>query len=244
MPGAETGFLIQGMVVLLLAGLVVGVRCSGSVTGEREKQTWESLLTAPLSGKELIQGKLWGVTGASYWYLLAYGATAALLSVLGGALALFWTLLWLGVTVLAMYFVGAAGLYCSARSSSSGRSLLATLGMAYGGGAVVFLTTGVLSVFPAALLYGLLRLGDALFGSRMANFAARGMNTFVTLCFIAVCGLLAAAFWLLSRKLLDWAADCVTDRERMHHWDKPPIYRRSKRRGKGPRRATKTDQRK
>ena len=63
----------------------------------------------------MIHGKLWGVTGASYWYLLAYGAPAVMLSVLGGVLAFFWTLLWLGVTVLAMYFVGAAGLYCSAR---------------------------------------------------------------------------------------------------------------------------------
>ena len=33
-PGAEIGFLIQSVVVLTLAGLIVGVRCSGSVTGE------------------------------------------------------------------------------------------------------------------------------------------------------------------------------------------------------------------
>jgi ABC-type transport system involved in multi-copper enzyme maturation permease subunit len=238
LPGAEIGFLIQSLVVLALAGLVVAVRCSGAVTGEREKQTWESLLTSPLSGKEMVGGKLWGVTGASYWYLLAYGAPAVTISVLGGVLAFFWTLLWLGVTVLAMYFVGAAGLYCSARGKSSWRSLLATLGMAYGGGAVVFLVTGVLSVLPAGVLYGLLVLGDSMFGTQMATFAARGMNTFVTLCFIAVCGVLAAVFWLLSRKLLEWAADWVTFRERTRHWPEPPVYRRSRRRGVGRRRSS------
>jgi ABC-type transport system involved in multi-copper enzyme maturation permease subunit len=237
LPGAEIGFLIQSIVVLALAGLVVGVRCSGAVTGEREKQTWESLLVSPLSGKEMIRGKLWGVTGASYWYLLAYGAPAVMISIVGGVLAFFWTLLWVGVTVLAMYFVGAAGLFCSARGKSSWRSLLATLGMAYGGGAVVFLVTGVLSVLPGGLLYLLIMLGDWMFGTQMATFAARGMNTFVTLCFIAVCGLLALCFWLLSRKLLEWAADWVTFRERTRHWPEPPVYRRSRRRGVGPRRA-------
>ena len=237
LPGAEIGFLIQSLVVLLLSSLIVGVRCSGSVTGEREKQTWESLLTSPLTGTEMIHGKLWGVTGASYWYLLAYGAPAVTISVLGGVLAFFWTLLWLGVTVLSMYFVGAAGLYCSARGTSSWRSLLSTLGTAYGGGALVFLVTGLLSVVPAGVLYGLLMLGDTLLGTRMAYFAAQGMNTFVTLCLIAAGGLLALFFWFLSRKLLGWASDWVTYRERTRHWPEPPVYRRSRRRGKGPKRA-------
>jgi hypothetical protein len=179
------------------------------------------------------------VTGASYWYLLAYGAPAVMLASLGGVLAFFWTLLWLGVTVLATYFVGAAGLFCSVRARSSWRSLLATLGMAYGGGAVVFFVTGLASVFPAGLLYGLLLLADTLLGTQLATFAARGMNTFVTLCFIAAGGLLGVVFWMLSRRLLAWAADTVTERDRMRHWPEPPIYRRSRRRGRGPKRAAK-----
>ena len=72
-PNASIGFLVQSLVALLLATLVVGVRCSGAITGEREKGTWEALLLTPLSAKSMIHGKLWGIMGASYWYLVAYG---------------------------------------------------------------------------------------------------------------------------------------------------------------------------
>ena len=99
LPDAGTGFLIQSLVVMLLASLVVGIRCSGAITGERERQTWEALLLTPLSARQVVRGKLWGIMGASYWYLLAYAAPAAVLSALGGLLALWWTVLWLAVTV-------------------------------------------------------------------------------------------------------------------------------------------------
>src|SRR5262249_32900730 len=112
MPDAEIRFLGPSIVVLLPGRPVVGIRFSRSVTSEREKQTWEALLMSPLSAKQLVRSKLWGVMGASYWYLLAYVAPAAALAALGGWLALVWTVLGLAVTVLAMYFIGAAGIYC------------------------------------------------------------------------------------------------------------------------------------
>ena len=73
------------------------------------------------AAKQLIRGKLWGIMGASYVYLLAYAAPALVLSVLGGVMSLFWVLLWLAVTVLAMYYIGAAGLWSSVRSQNSWR---------------------------------------------------------------------------------------------------------------------------
>jgi ABC-type transport system involved in multi-copper enzyme maturation permease subunit len=230
LPGAENGFLVQAAVVLVLATLTVAVRCAIAVTGEREKQTWESVLTSPLATKDMIQGKLWGITGASYWYLLAYGAPAAMLSVLGGVMAFFWTLLGLGVTVLAMYFVGAAGLFCSVRSTSSWRSLIRTLGTAYGGGALVLAVTGLLSVVPAALVMLLLLLADLIFSTHLMRLAGSNMDTFIKLCLFSAGGLLALAFWLLSRRLLVWAAASVSNTERMRHWQYPPIYRRARRR--------------
>ncbi|HWG47832.1 MAG TPA: ABC transporter permease subunit, partial [Gemmataceae bacterium] len=63
LPDAGDGFLVQGLVVMLLASLVVGIRCSGAITGERERQTWEALLLTPLTAKQLIRGKLWGIMG-------------------------------------------------------------------------------------------------------------------------------------------------------------------------------------
>src|SRR5439155_21955289 len=59
-------------------------------------------------------------------------------SLIGGLGPIFWTVVWRGVTLVAMAFVGAAGLWCSVRSKSSWRSLLSTLGITYVGGFILF----------------------------------------------------------------------------------------------------------
>src|SRR5439155_21686788 len=131
MAKSDSPFFYQGLLVMMLAGLVIGIRCSGAVTGEREKNTWEALLLTPLETRHLIRGKLWGIIGASLPYLIAYAVPALAFSIIGGIGPTFWTVMWLGVTLLGMAFVGAAGLWCSVRSKSSWRSLLTTLGITY-----------------------------------------------------------------------------------------------------------------
>src|SRR5262249_44731577 len=125
------GFYVQGVITLLVAALLVGLRCSGAVTNERGRQTWGALLLTPVPVQHLIRGKLWGIIGATVPYLLAYAVPALVIGVLGGWEALFWTILLLGVTWLALAFVGAAGLWCSVRAKSSWRSLLGTVLIGY-----------------------------------------------------------------------------------------------------------------
>ncbi len=233
MPNAGNGFLVQGLLVMLLASLIVGVRCSGAVTGERERQTWEALLLTPLTAKQLIRGKLWGIMGASYAYLLAYAAPALVLSVLGGIMALLWVLLWLAVTVLAMYYIGAAGLWASVRSKNSWRALLATLLAGYVGGLAIYLcTTPILAI--AAFIVGLLLIGlDKQFGTQLS--VAAGSVSFDHRVFtVLTCLGLALLFWLMSRLFLSQALRWIADRERTRHWYEEPVYRRSRRRSAMP----------
>ena len=168
MPSAGDGFLVQGLVVMLLASLIVGIRCSGAVTGERERQTWEALLLTPLSAKQLIRGKLWGIMGASYVYLLAYAVPAVVLSVLGGVMALLWVLLWLAVTVLAMYYIGAAGLWASVRSRNSWRALLITMLAGYLGGLAIYTCTTPILALVAAIVGLLLLALDKHLGTQLS----------------------------------------------------------------------------
>jgi ABC-type transport system involved in multi-copper enzyme maturation permease subunit len=229
LPDASVGFLIQGLVAILVASLIVGIRCSGSVTGEREKQTWEAVLLTPISARQLIRGKLWGVMGASYWYLLAYAAPAVTLSVLGGPLALTWTILWLGVTVLAMYFVGAAGVYCSVTSRSSWRSLLNTLAIGYvGGGALYAVTSPIIGVL-ALILILFLAMIDALIKTNMAALCFRHLGTFLRVFFVASCVALVVIFILMSRLFIARSWRYIADRERTRHWHEEPFYRRPRR---------------
>lgn len=229
-PDASTGFLIQSLVVLLLASLVVGVRCSGAITGEREKLTWEALLLTPLSAKSMIHGKLWGIMGASYWYLLAYGATAIVFAVFGGVLALFWTVIWLAVTVLAMYFIGSAGLFCSARSKTSWRSLLGTVAYGYLGGLGIFLVVSPVTGMLSLILILLLAIMDIFLKTGIASLAFSRFGVYQQIFLVSSCIALAAICWIMARFFLGWAQRWVADRERTRHWYDEPTYRRPRRR--------------
>jgi ABC-type transport system involved in multi-copper enzyme maturation permease subunit len=230
LPDAAPAFLVQSLVAMLLASLVVGIRCSGTVTGERERQTWEALLLTPLSAREIIRGKLWGVMSASYGYLLAYAAPAVVLSVFGGLLALFWVLIWLAVTVLAMYYVGAAGLWCSVRARNSWRALLGTLAAGYAGGLAVYAMTSPVIAVAALIVGALLSFIDRLTGRPLAGATTPLSFLDTRAFFICSCLGLALIFFLMSRLFLAQALRWVADRERTRHWHEEPVYRRSRRR--------------
>jgi ABC-type transport system involved in multi-copper enzyme maturation permease subunit len=220
---ADIGFYVMGLLVLVLASLIVGIRCSGSITTEREKQTWEALLLTPLSAKQIISNKLWGIMGASYWYLLAYAAPALIFSVFGGVKSLFQTTLLIVVTPLAMYFIGAVGIYCSVTSKNSWRSLLRTVMWGYLLGFILaMLFGGFLSLFIALALWIIDNIPPG--GNLGTNGSIWGLAMR-----IAVCISLYAIFWLTAKFFLAWAQRWIADRERTRHWYEEPIYRRSRR---------------
>jgi ABC-type transport system involved in multi-copper enzyme maturation permease subunit len=225
---ASTLFLLQSIVVMLLASLVVGIRCSGAVTAERERQTWEALLLTPLSAKSIIRGKMWGIMGASYWYLLAYAAPAVALSALGGPLALAYTVLWLGAAILAMYFIGAAGLWCSVRATDSWRSLLHTMAVGYVGGLSIYAVTSPIIFILAGILLLMIAFIDLFLQTGVAMMCLRNGAYFFRVFSITSSIALALIFWLLAKMFLARAQRWVADRDRTRHWYDEPYYRRSR----------------
>ncbi len=230
--GAESYFVLQGLAVMLLASFIVGIRCSGAITGERERQTWEAVLLTPMSAKHLVAGKLWGVMGACYWYLLSFAVPAVLLSALGGVGCLGWTALWLAVTVLAMYYMGSVGIWCSARSKTSWRSLLGTMAMGYLFGLALYL----LDAIPVSILTAIVNLSlyliDKSAGTHLYNAASAGSvaSFFGSPTFTALsCIGMALIFLILSRMFLGRAQRWIADRERTRHWHEEPVYRRARR---------------
>ena len=185
----------------------------------------------------MIHGKLWGVMASSYWYLLAYGATAILFAALGGVLALFWTVIWLSATVLAMYFIGAAGLFCSARSKNSWRSLLGTVAYGYLGGLGIFLIASPVTAILALILILLLAIADIFLKTGIASLAFQSFPVFRQIFLVSSCIALAVMCWIMARLFLTWAQRWVADRERTRHWYDEPVYRRPRRRSYAEREA-------
>jgi ABC-type transport system involved in multi-copper enzyme maturation permease subunit len=227
----DEAFYLQSLLVMLIASLVVGIRCSGTICGEREKQSWEALLLTPLTSRQLVRGKLWGIIGSSYLYLFAYALPALVLSALGGIMSFFWTVIWLAVTWLAMYFVGAAGIWCSVRSKTSWRSLLGTIGIGYVGGFLVFLITTPVIAMIAVIILLFLMLVDAYLGTTLASTALGGGPGGFFLAFkVASCIGLAVLFWVLAWFFLGDAQKWIADRERTRHWKDEPMRLRPRKR--------------
>lgn len=225
---AGTGFFTLGTVAMFLFSLVVGIRCSGSVSGERERQTWEALLLTPLETRQLIRGKLWGIIGACMPYVAAYAVPALLMSVLAGLSALFWMVLSLLVTALAMYYVGGAGIWCSVRSQSSWRSLLGTLGWGYVGAFVLLAISSPigLAIFIVLLIF------LALLAQLNPGLAMTLAGTFSTAwfaAFVSVYVILAVCFFAAARYFVSSAIKRVANRERIRHWKDEPAYRPQRR---------------
>jgi ABC-type transport system involved in multi-copper enzyme maturation permease subunit len=227
MPEASTGFLIQGIVAMLVGSLIVGIRCSGAMVAERERQTWEAVLLTPLSAKKIVHGKLWGIMGASYWYLVAYAAPAVSLSALSGPLGFAYTVLWLAATVLAMYLIGAAGLWCSVRATNSWRALLNTVLIGYLGGLAVYAVTSPVILILAGILLFLLAIIDLFAGTGLANL---GFNAYFSRTFAVASAIgLAVTFFILARWFLYLTQRHIADRERTRHWHDEPYYRQGRR---------------
>jgi ABC-type transport system involved in multi-copper enzyme maturation permease subunit len=220
-------FYWQGIAVMCLASLIVGIRCSGAITGEREQRTWEALLLAPLENRQLIHGKFWGILGSCLPYLWVYLAVALPLAILGGLAAAFWTLLWWGVTLVALGYAGAAGLWCSVRSAGSWRSLFFTLILCYVGGFILFLPASLAAAVISLFLLPVLAFLEQvpMLARPLANFQ---------LFQVGICLGLVAAFFLMTLLLLSSAASRLGFVERAVHWTFEPLHRRVRSRHRFP----------
>lgn len=154
--------------VLFMAAAVRGASC---VTAERDRDTWDSLISTPLKTRELLFGKWWGVIlglRANYTVLLLIWATGLAI----GAIPVFM----LPVLILAtMVYVSAfawLGVYFSAISRSTAIATVRAILTAFFLNGGFWLVLGLCCVIPLELLFrgvnaadGLDNLGLFLLGS-------------------------------------------------------------------------------
>jgi ABC-type transport system involved in multi-copper enzyme maturation permease subunit len=124
-----------GTIVACLTLLGVAVRASGSISGERDRQTWDSLLTSPLDSTEILFGKWLGSIAGVRWGWAWLGLIWGLGAVTGGLSILAVPLL-VGAWAIYGGFVAILGLWFSIVSRTTVRAnvwtLLATIGVAVG----------------------------------------------------------------------------------------------------------------
>ena len=117
------------MELMIIAAITPSIT-AGEISGEKEKQTYEMLLTTPLSPSKILWGKL--VASMSYVFLLVFAAVpmASLVFIFGGV-ALRDMLKTLVVLFVVAVMFGVIGLFMSALFGRSGRAtVLAYLAIA------------------------------------------------------------------------------------------------------------------
>jgi ABC-type transport system involved in multi-copper enzyme maturation permease subunit len=221
LPGLQEHFVNAGsaivtpnVLLILVASLLVGVRASGAVTGERERQTWEGLLLSPLTARQLLRGKLWGIIRATYPYLAAYAVPALALSLAGGYWPVLLTVVSLVAAWLAMWVLGSVGLWCSVRARSSWRSLVWTLLVGY---AAAFVSQGLFMALVSVavvVIWVVLTLVDGAYGTRFAPAFVGFSQSFVVMSYVALVGVALVLPWWFLRD----AQRRVAYMERVRRW--------------------------
>ena len=104
----------------------IGLRAAVTISSERERNTWDALLTSPLEGTEIVRGKLWGSLWALKWLVASALLAWTISFALGG---MFWPEYveqLLGLTIIGT-FMSAVGVRTSLRSSTATRAMAVTI---------------------------------------------------------------------------------------------------------------------
>jgi ABC-type transport system involved in multi-copper enzyme maturation permease subunit len=143
----DTLCAISPLYIALWLLAVAGASASG-VTVEREQNTWDGLISAPLTGWEILRGKAIG----AIWGLRGFGGLLSLFWLVGlaaGAIHPLGLVLALLVTGLLTWFVVALGTHASLTARTTSRALTRTIVI------LVFLNVGYLAVlYPILTIYG------------------------------------------------------------------------------------------
>lgn len=142
-------FPILGCVECGLLSLIVPIITSGSISGERERQTLDIMLTTPMSPFSIALGKLGSAMMVVMMYMVSSIPIMAIAFVLGGMS--WWALF--GLIVMLLYlglYVGSVGIFCS---SVVKKSIMATVLTIVIGVTIIVVTTIIFYAGIAAKAY-------------------------------------------------------------------------------------------
>lgn len=103
---------ILAVTQLIILGLVVPVRTASSISGEKERQTFDIMMTTSMSPFSIIAGKVMTAVVQGMFFVVASMPVMALSFIIGGMswAYLFW---FLGIALLVSFFSASIGILCS-----------------------------------------------------------------------------------------------------------------------------------
>lgn len=127
-------FLLQSLVsdsstfFSILIQLAIGLRAGVAIANERERMTWDGLLTSPLEGREIVWAKLWGSLWALRWLLLSALFAWSIAFAVGAFRGPDFVTI-LATTAAGSAFIAALGVRTSLTTSTTTASMASTIGI-------------------------------------------------------------------------------------------------------------------
>lgn len=146
-------YQIIGWTQLGIVLLIIPILSAGTISGEREKQTLEIMLTTPKKPLSIIWGKLMASLSQYMIFIISSIPIMAIAFVLGG-LNWFALLGYIFMMVVLAIFVGSIGVFCSSAFKKTIVSIVMT-----------FLLEFALLVLPIVLFFGIVGVGAAIYES-------------------------------------------------------------------------------
>lgn len=119
-------FLILAFIQLALIVIIMPVLTAGSIAGERERQTLDLLLTAPVGSVTIVLGKLMS-SMCNMTLFVVSSLPAMSLAFLYGGIQWKFLLVFLAVILVTAFFCGAIGVWCASIYKRTILSIVMTL---------------------------------------------------------------------------------------------------------------------
>ncbi len=103
---------------LVILGMVVPVRTASSISGEKERQTFDIMMTTSMSPFSIVMGKVMTAIVQGMFYVVASMPVMALPFIIGG-MSWAYLFLFLGIAVLVAFFSASIGIFCSSLCKKS-----------------------------------------------------------------------------------------------------------------------------
>ena len=142
-------FPVLGVTECILLSIIVPIITSGSISGERERQTLDVMLTTPVKPFSIAVGKLSSAMALVMMYIVSAIPILAIAFVLGG---LNWGALF-GLIAMLLYigiYVGSVGVFCSSVVKKSVAATILTIAIGLG---IVVGTVVIFSIWEALIAY-------------------------------------------------------------------------------------------
>lgn len=140
-----------GWLLCCLIEWAIGLRAAVAIASERERGTWDALMTSPLEGREIVRGKLYGSLFAIRWLIVA-AILAWALGAAVGALMASDALRWSIEIVVVGAFMAAVGVRMSLACPTATRAMSITIGFWLG--AYLAVAVGATILIVVAFLVG------------------------------------------------------------------------------------------